>query len=194
VEVAEAPESTNYPLTLTVVPGSKLRLKMLYRSDQFEATNIRRILSDLDAVLRKISESPAARLGEIVAQLAPPPQASVAIQPAIAATGETMPRTEMEKIVAPIWQELFDNPSISLEANFFDLGGHSLLLVQAHRRLQQALNRTLSIVTLLQHPTVRGLSRQLAGNGDSRLAVNVLNERARRQQEAMARMKAGGKR
>ncbi len=194
VEVAEAPESTNYPLTLTVVPGSKLRLKMLYRSDQFEGNNIRRILSDLDAVLRKVSESPAARLGEIIGQLAAPPQAAMAVQPAITATGETMPRTEMEKIVAPIWQELFDNPSINLEANFFDLGGHSLLLVQAHRRLQQALKRTLSIVTLLQNPTVRGLSKQLAGNGNPRLAVHVLNERARRQQEAMARMKAGGKR
>jgi len=167
---------------------------MLYRSDQFEAANIRRILSDLDTLLRKISESPTARLSELVAQLAPPPQAAVGVQYATAGTAETTPRTEMEKIVAPIWQELFDNPRVSLEANFFDLGGHSLLLVQAHRRLQHALKRTLPIVTLLQHPTVRGLSRQLAGNGDSRLVVNVLNERARRQQEAMARMKAGGKR
>ena len=63
-------------------------------------------------------------------------------------------------------------------------------LVQAHRKLQQALGRPLPIVTLLQHPTVRGLARQLAGNGDSRLAAQAVNERARRQQEAMARMKA----
>ena len=37
VEIADAPESTNYPLTLAVVPGGKLRLKMLYRPEQFEA-------------------------------------------------------------------------------------------------------------------------------------------------------------
>jgi acyl carrier protein len=99
------------------------------------------------------------------------------------------PRTEMERTVAAIWQELLDNPGISLEANFFDLGGHSLLLVQAHRKLQQVLGRTLPIVTLLQHPTVRSLAQQLAGNGVSRLASDGLNERARRQQEAMARMR-----
>ncbi|HEX4606138.1 MAG TPA: acyl carrier protein, partial [Candidatus Angelobacter sp.] len=83
--------------------------------------------------------------------------------------------------------------SISLEANFFELGGHSLLLVQAHRKLQQALGRSLPIVTLLQHPTVRALAGQLTGNGDSRLAVQTVNDRARRQQEAMARMKAARK-
>ncbi len=110
-----------------------------------------------------------------------------------AAGAETTPRTDMERTVAGIWQELFDNPRVSLEANFFDLGGHSLLLVQAHRKLQQALGRSLPIVTLLQHPTVRSLARQLAGNGDSRLAVQAVNERARRQQEAMARMKMGRK-
>ena len=110
------------------------------------------------------------------------------------ATGaETTPRTDMERTVAAIWQELFDNPRVSLEANFFDLGGHSLLLVQAHRKLQQALGRNLPIVTLLQHPTVRALARQLAGNGGSRLAPQALNERARRQQEVMARIKMGRK-
>jgi hypothetical protein len=99
----------------------------------------------------------------------------------------------MERTVAGIWQELFDNPRVSLEANFFDLGGHSLLLVQAHRKLQLALGRSLPIVTLLQHPTVRSLARKLDGNNDSRLAAQAVNERARRQQEAMARMKTARK-
>jgi acyl carrier protein len=99
----------------------------------------------------------------------------------------------MERTVAGIWQELFDNPRVSLEANFFDLGGHSLLLVQAHRKLQQALGRSLPIVTLLQYPTVRALASQLAGNGDSRLAAQAVNDRARLQQQAMAHMKAARK-
>jgi non-ribosomal peptide synthase protein (TIGR01720 family) len=194
VEVADAPESTNYPLTLTVVPGRTLRLKMLYRPEQFEAANIRRVLSDLGRVLREIAKAPGAKLSEVVRQLAPPPAVAAAgIRPTTAAGAETTPRTEMERTLAAIWQELFANPGVSLEANFFDLGGHSLLLVQAHRKLQQALGRSLPIVTLLQHPTVRSLARQLAGNGDSRLAAPALNERARRQQEAMVRMKAGRK-
>jgi non-ribosomal peptide synthase protein (TIGR01720 family) len=194
VEVVDAPESTNYPLTLTVVPGSKLRLKMLYRPEQFEAANIRRVLSDLGVVLREIAKAPGAKLSEIVSQLGPPPAVALAVaRPATAAGAECAPRTDMERTVAGIWQELFDNPRVSLEANFFDLGGHSLLLVQAHRKLQLALGRSLPIVTLLQHPTVRSLARKLDGNGDSRLAAQAVNERARRQQEAMARMKTARK-
>ena len=194
VEVADAPESTNYPLTLTVVPGGKLRLKMLYRPEQFEAANIHRILSDLSAVLRAIAKAPDAKLSEIISQLALPPEVTAArVRSMTAAGAETTPRTDMERTVAGIWQELFDNPRVSLDANFFDLGGYSLLLVQAHRKLQQALGRSLPIVSLLQHPTVRSLARQLAGNGDSRLAAQAVNERARRQQDAMARMKMGRK-
>jgi amino acid adenylation domain-containing protein/non-ribosomal peptide synthase protein (TIGR01720 family) len=190
VDVADAPESTNYPLTLTVVPGARLRLKMLYRPEQFEAANIRRVLSDLGVVLHAIVKTPRAKLSEITAQLAPPPAVAAGVRLTTAPGAETTPRTDMERTVAGIWQELFENPRINLEANFFDLGGHSLLLVQAHRKLQQAIGRNLPIVTLLQYSTVRSLARQLDGNGDSRLAARAVNERARRQQDAMARMKA----
>lgn len=193
LEVADAPESTNYPLTLTVVPGGKLRLKVLYRPEQFEPGNIRRVLSDLAFILREIAKAPRTKLCEIVAQLAPPPAAPAGIRLTSTAGAETTARTDMERTVAGIWQELFDNPCVSLEANFFDMGGHSLLLVQAHRKLQQALGRSLPIVTLLQYPTVRTLASQLAGNGNSRLAAQVVNDRARQQQQAMARMKAARK-
>lgn len=193
LEVADAPESTNYPLTLTVVPGGKLRLKVLYRPEQFELGNIRRVLSDLAFILREIARAPHTKLGEIVARLAPPPAAPAGIRLTTASGAETTARTDMERTVAGIWQELFDNPRVSLEANFFDMGGHSLLLVQAHRKLQQALGRSLPIVTLLQYPTVRALASQLAGNGDSRLAAQAVNDRARQQQQAMARMKAARK-
>jgi acyl carrier protein len=194
VEVADAPESTNYPLTLTVAPGRNLGLKLSYRPAQFEAANIRRVLSDLCLVLHKIATTPGTTLNDIISQLAPPPAVAPAgFRLTVATNSESTPQTDMERTLAGIWQELFDNPGVSLEANFFDLGGHSLLLVQAHRKLQQALGRSLPIVTLLQYPSVRALARQLAGNGDSRLAAQAVNDRARRQQEAMARMKAARK-
>ena len=197
-EVVDAPESTNYPLTLTVTPGVRLSLKMLYRPEQFEAANIRRVLSDLELVIREIAKAPASilneiTLSEITSQLAPPPAVAAGVRTLAASGAEATPRTDMEQTVAAIWRELFDNPGVSLEANFFDLGGHSLLLVQAHRKLQQALGRGLPIVTLLQYPTARALAGQLAGNGNSRLAAQAVNDRARRQQEAMARMKTARK-
>ncbi len=40
--------------------------------------------------------------------------------------------------------------AISVEENFFDLGGHSLLMVQMHRQLREALKREFPIVTLVR--------------------------------------------
>ena len=43
---------------------------------------------------------------------------------------------------------------VGRDDNFFDLGGHSLLVVQVHRRLRAALGCELSVVDLFKFPTV----------------------------------------
>ncbi|HVO09715.1 MAG TPA: SDR family NAD(P)-dependent oxidoreductase [Vicinamibacteria bacterium] len=62
------------------------------------------------------------------------------------------------------------------EENFFDLGGHSLLLLQVHEKLQSLFPASkLSVVELFKYPTVRALSERL-GPGSQAL------ERARPQE------------
>ena len=53
-------------------------------------------------------------------------------------------------------------PAIGLDQNFFDLGGHSLKLAQAHRLIGQRLQREVQLVQLFQHPTIRALAKQIA--------------------------------
>ena len=55
--------------------------------------------------------------------------------------------------------------SVGIHDNFFDLGGHSLLLTRLHARLQEVLGQELSLVTLFQFPTVSALAESLAGGG-----------------------------
>ena len=47
---------------------------------------------------------------------------------------------------------------IGLQDNFFDLGGHSLLVVEAQAKLRQALGFDLPVVKLFQYPTVSSLA------------------------------------
>jgi len=46
------------------------------------------------------------------------------------------PSTEMEKIIAEIWKELLNVDKVSVQDNFFDIGGHSLLSVKMLARLE----------------------------------------------------------
>ncbi|MBN6042327.1 non-ribosomal peptide synthetase/type I polyketide synthase [Amycolatopsis sp. 195334CR] len=74
-----------------------------------------------------------------------------------------VPATELEAAIAAVWAETLDRPVPGVTDNFFDLGGHSLLLLRVHARLQRALDRPLRIVDLFSHPTVRALAAHLGG-------------------------------
>jgi acyl-CoA synthetase (AMP-forming)/AMP-acid ligase II/acyl carrier protein len=95
-----------------------------------------------------------------------------------------MPRNEIERSIAMIWQEVLNVETVGIHDNFFDLGGHSLLAVKAHSRLQEVFKRDISMVELFKYPTVSALAKFLAdgGNGHS---VQISRTRAEKQKEAI---------
>jgi hypothetical protein len=73
-------------------------------------------------------------------------------------TAYVAPRTVLEKTIAEVWRELLGVEAAGLHDNFFDLGGNSLLVVQAQARLGEALGRNLPVVKLFQYPTIHALA------------------------------------
>ncbi|HEX7240343.1 MAG TPA: amino acid adenylation domain-containing protein, partial [Longimicrobiaceae bacterium] len=71
------------------------------------------------------------------------------------------PLTAAERAVAAIWEEVLGVPHIGVGDNFFDLGGHSLLLVQVHSRLQERFPDRVALVDLFTHRTLGALAAQL---------------------------------
>jgi amino acid adenylation domain-containing protein len=72
------------------------------------------------------------------------------------------PTTELEKLVAEIWKEVLGVPGVGIHDNFFDLGGHSLLIMRVHSRLHESLpGCELPVVALFEHPTVASLAARL---------------------------------
>jgi hypothetical protein len=72
------------------------------------------------------------------------------------------PRDEIETAVAGIWAKVLGVGQVGVHDNFFDLGGHSLLLTQVREHLATQLNVSLPMVALFQHTSVRALSRYLS--------------------------------
>ncbi len=60
---------------------------------------------------------------------------------------------------------------VGLHDNFFDLGGHSLLLVRVHGKLQKALDREIPMVAMFKYPTISAFAKYLSReNGEAAAA------------------------
>jgi len=70
--------------------------------------------------------------------------------------------TPLEEAIAGIWREVLGVGAVGLNSNFFDLGGHSLLMGRVHAKLKDFLKRAVSIVELYQHPTISKLAAFLS--------------------------------
>ncbi|HEX6291078.1 MAG TPA: amino acid adenylation domain-containing protein [Herpetosiphonaceae bacterium] len=77
-----------------------------------------------------------------------------------------MPQTTIERTIAAVWQDVLRVEQVGLYDNFFDLGGHSLLLIQARSRLREALSVDLPMTDLFRYPTIHSLARHLADPTD----------------------------
>ena len=102
------------------------------------------------------------------------------------------PRSAMEESIAQVWRSVLEVDAIDCDENFFDLGGSSLLLIEAHARLQKLLARRLPITALFEHPTVRSLARALDGDEDSEKSLRALRERVRDRQRRADPVSARG--
>ncbi|RKG75337.1 non-ribosomal peptide synthetase, partial [Corallococcus terminator] len=67
------------------------------------------------------------------------------------------PRTEMEQRLAGIWTQVLRVERVSVDDNFFDLGGDSIISIQVVARARQAGVRV-SVRDLFQHPTLGALA------------------------------------
>jgi len=80
----------------------------------------------------------------------------------ITSSGEFVaPRTDVEKLLVDIWQEVMGLPRISVLDNFFTLGGRSLVAVQIMARIEKATGLRLPLATLFEHSTIEKLAIRL---------------------------------
>jgi acyl carrier protein len=84
------------------------------------------------------------------------------------------PRTDSERQVAEIWQLLLKSANVGVTENFFDLGGHSLLVVRLQARLRQQFGWEPPLLDLFQYPTVASIARLIDRRAaDARMATAV---------------------
>ena len=92
--------------------------------------------------------------------------------------------TALEKSIAAIWQDLLGLENVGIRDNFFDLGGHSLLLGKLHARLKKDLDADIAMVDLFRYTTIESLARYLGGDDDSASITDQIKQRTQHRRES----------
>ena len=70
-----------------------------------------------------------------------------------------LPRNPLEQKLAEIWCQVLGLEKVSVEENFFNLGGHSLATIQIISRIRETLKIDLPLQYLFTEPTIAGLTK-----------------------------------
>jgi natural product biosynthesis luciferase-like monooxygenase protein len=104
------------------------------------------------------------------------------------ATDRAEPQSDAQLLVRSIWQRALGVDKIGLRDNFFDIGGHSLLVLQVLKELREQTGKTIQIVDLFRHTTIESLARFLDGDsGVPGVAAQRGRSRADARRVAMAK-------
>jgi amino acid adenylation domain-containing protein len=95
------------------------------------------------------------------------------------------PRTNTERVLAQIWSQILKLPQVGIEDNFFDLGGHSLLLMSVTQAIKVQLDRDMNIVSLFKFPTVAELAKQI---DEKQVGESKVEERKNEHQQLVERI------
>jgi amino acid adenylation domain-containing protein len=101
--------------------------------------------------------------------------------PEQAASGDGLipPRNRTEEQLAAIWEELLQMRPIGVTDDFFDLGGHSLLVVRMAARIEERFGRSIALSDLLKGSTIEALAARLEAPIAASCASSVVDLGAR---------------
>ncbi|GHO78309.1 hypothetical protein KSD_60800 [Ktedonobacter sp. SOSP1-85] len=98
--------------------------------------------------------------GKIDRLALPDPSFTITSPPAT----QALSLTTLEQKLIHLWQEVLHREQVGPHDNFFDLGGHSLLIIRVQRELQQRFKLDVSVLDLFAYPTINALAAFLSSS------------------------------
>ncbi len=71
------------------------------------------------------------------------------------------PRNKTEQVIAEIWQKILKTDKAGIHDRFFDIGGHSLLIIRVQSELRKVFDRDIPVADLFKYPTIAALGEYL---------------------------------
>lgn len=159
-------QRSHYPLTLVSSPDPVVTLRLGFESGRFPIDRALQVLYDLESLLVAMAEDPARRLSALLL-LGPEPGPRDATEPEPTVKNRPTPsriapRNEKEQAIAAIWQQALSLDEVGVEDDFWDLGGHSLLLLRIADKVRAQRGKHVPWDRLLACRTVAELAEAVA--------------------------------
>ena len=164
--------TAKFDLNMIVVPGpgGEAAVRLEHRTDMFEPASAQRILRSYELMLaamvadldRSVVDVPVLPFGQRW-----PDQVEPSVRVGPRPTGSR----ELRRVLTRIWSDVLDVAPIDPDDDFFVIGGNSLLAADVVARVGAILDRSISLRTLFEYPTVAELASVLDGAepaGDNR--------------------------
>jgi amino acid adenylation domain-containing protein len=134
-------------------PGRKRLVAYVTGSSAGVIEGVRATLPEwsVPSTLIVLTELPLNANGKVDRAKLPPPASGPILAPA----------NQTEQALAEIWRRVLGLAEVSRDANFFDLGGTSLQLIEAHAEIQRSLAPDVNLMDLFRDPSIGALAARL---------------------------------
>ncbi|MEC3420879.1 amino acid adenylation domain-containing protein, partial [Bacillus cereus] len=85
-----------------------------------------------------------------------------------------IPRDEIEYQLIKIWQDVLQIEDVYVNDDFFNRGGHSLLVIKLVSKIREKFGKEIKVSTLVKNPTVEGIACLIRDKYDMTKSVSAL--------------------
>ncbi len=157
--------TSNYPLTVSVVPGADWTITCRFDCGRFEEAFVTDLLADFINVMNGMVKSTAATLSSVMPGCdLPAPDAPAVYDNAVTLAthgATTAASTPTEEKLTQIWTDVFGLETVSVTDDFFALGGYSLLAVILVTEIEKELGVRIQASVLTEARTIQSLGRRI---------------------------------
>ena len=100
------------------------------------------------------------------------------VQQAVSKVSFVKPENELQEQIVATWREALNIEKIGLDDNFFDIGGHSLLVVEVLAGLREHIDKPIKMTDMFRFPTIRQFSNYLSADDEPSKKLSDSQDRA----------------